>query len=214
MTIKRGQPWGEALTLPSDAPVASTDAELAALIEVDTDASGQDISPIIGLTGGDLHRTLGSPSHSADDLRSGAGLGFPMDLGVVEFESASQQPSRMFVAHLIATSDPRGRLWRGRTVIAMNAAFRGTQNLAPHGHPNDGRLDLIDGSLGWLDRKRASERAYAGAHVPHPQLRESRVRSVDVDDQGGLHIWTDGVYLGATTGFSLRCVPDAFTVVV
>ncbi|MCB1257865.1 MAG: hypothetical protein KDB26_12210 [Microthrixaceae bacterium] len=228
MTIKRGQPWGDAVTLPNDAPVANTDADLAALIQADLDAKGlaiaetsscdhaggHGISPIIGLTGGDLHRTLGSPSHSVDDLRSGAGMGFPMDLGVVEFDAPSGLSACLFVAHLIATSDPRSRLWKGRSVILINAAFRGTQNLAPHGHPNDGRLDLIDGSLGWLDRKRALERVYAGAHVPHPQLKESRVRSVGVSEESGLHIWADGIYVCTATEFTVNCLSDAFTVVV
>lgn len=71
----------------------------------------------------------------------------------------------------------------------MNAAFRGAENLAPRGHPNDGRLDLIDGQLAsHLDRRRAHKRTYAGSHVPHPNLEETRVRDISISNETELYV--------------------------
>lgn len=224
MTIRAGEPWGEPLVLPRKAAVAQDDAELARLanhlLGVGADeplpdpATDRGARPVIGLVGGDLHRTLGSPNRDAEQLRSGAGMGFPMDLGLVTVTNPAGTSRQLFAAHLVATSDRRGRLWKGRTVIVMNAAFRGIQNLAPRGHPNDGRLDVLDGQLGLRDRRRALERAPAGAHVPHPSLHERRVRSLEVSSPRPLHLWADGVSLGSATGFTVNCLADALTVVL
>lgn len=208
MTIKRGEPWGEPGVLPADAPVAHSDDELATLFSTDPS------SKVIGLVGGDLHRTVGSPKRSIEQLRNGDGMALPVDLGLVEYMTEQGTARRIFAAHLVATSDRRGRLWKGRTVTVMNAAFRGDENLAPRGHPNDGRLDVIDGELDSLDRRRARERARSGTHVPHPQLHESRVREMQIDDSGPLYLVGDGKPLVTTRSFKVSCLADAVTIVV
>jgi diacylglycerol kinase family enzyme len=140
---------------------------------------------------------------------------FPVDLGVVEFEDPDVGPRRiLFLAHLAACTDPRARWWKGRTVVAMNAAFVGAANLGPRAHPNDGRLDITDGELSWGDRRRAATRAPLGAHVPHPALVERRVRELVVDADEPMKLRLDGREVATTTRFELRCLPDAATIVV
>lgn len=211
MTIERGMPWGEPMSLPESAPVAGSDRELASLIE---QRMGSGTSIVVGLTDGDLHRTLGSPRHSVADLHSGSGMGFPMDIGVLSSDEIDRGGPTIFTAHLIATTSTRGVLWRGRTIIVMNAAFRGAQNLAPRSHPNDGRLDVIDGRLGMVDRRRALDRTTTGSHVPHPDLRVSHVREKDFESDTPLQIHVDGVRIGSVRSFAVRCIPDAATIIV
>src|SRR5690606_1586121 len=55
VTIRRGEPWGAPGRLPEGAPIARDDQELAEL------AATADEGTVVGLTGGDLHRTLGAP---------------------------------------------------------------------------------------------------------------------------------------------------------
>lgn len=226
MTIRKGQPWGKTMSLPEDALIASTDSELADhvsesypaadIFDAAVTLSASEI--VLGVVGGDLHRTLGSPTHTPEELRNGAGVGFPIDLGVVRFtvsgEAGEGHHYGLFAAHLIATSRSSRSLWAGRTVIAMNAAFRGAENLAPRGHPNDGRLDLIDGQLAPLDRRRAHKRTYAGSHVPHPNLEETRVRDISISNETEFYVELDSSSRIRARHFQIRCISDAVTVIV
>lgn len=217
MTIQRGQPWGGPAALPDGAAVVDGDAALAEVISASIDPADPPGSPdaiVVGLTGGDLHRTLGSPMHTVDELRSGSAMGFPIDVGVLEAEDGTIDRPLVFTAHMIATSSSGGTLWRGRTIIAMNAAFNGDQNLAPRGHPNDGRLDVIDGALGTIDRRRALARTRTGSHLPHPGLKVAHVRERRFVTERPLTIHLDGVRIGKVGTFTLRCIPDAATIVV
>ena len=60
MGVRRGSPWGVPGALAAGAPVVDTDADL---VEAVTDAVSRGEMPEVGLTGGDLHRSLGSPQH-------------------------------------------------------------------------------------------------------------------------------------------------------
>jgi len=230
VTIRKGQTWGSAGPLSPDAVVVGDDAAAAALLQAAFDERiASDPDPglwapgslgELGLVGGDLHRTLGSPRHDESQLRAGEGMRFPVDLGLVELGPADGGPRRLvFLAHLVAFgSGPTGwwdrRWWRGRTVVAMNAAFVGEANLGPRAHPDDGRLDVTDGALGWTDRRRAVRRQPLGAHVPHPELAERRTRDLTVTADEPLQLELDGVAVGAFGGFRVRCLADALTIVV
>lgn len=217
MTIERGKPWGGPMTLPRSAPVVASDAELASLVRRHLDRNGDPVKGdpiVVGVTGGDLHRTLGSPRRDPQDLYDGEGMGFPIDVGVLTADELDHGAPFVFAAHLIATASRRGVLWRGRTIIVMNAAFRGAENLAPRGHPNDGRLDLIDGRLGLVDRRRALRRTTTGSHVPHPDLKVAHLRDRHFDSDEPLVVHLDASPVGRMRSFSVRCIPDAATIVV
>ena len=209
MTIRRGETWGCVGALGQGAAVLDDDAAAARVLQAALDAGAT--LPDIGLIGGDLHRTLGAPRHDAAGLYAGLGMRFPIDLGLLELDDA---PPRVFVAHLIAHSTPGDTLWRGRTVAVMNAAFLGPANLGPHGHPNDGRLDVTDGSLRRGDRRAAARRAPSGAHVPHPDLHERRVKELTVESAAPMRLVLDGVEVTRASRWTVRCLPDAVHVVV
>lgn len=225
MTIRPGEPWGEPGPLAADAPVLDSDAAAAAVLQARYDALaaeergalGGGALGEIGLVGGDLHRTLGAPGRDAAQLRGGAGVRFPVDVGVVALPGGE----RVFLAHLVAqprtvAGAARGvRWWSVRTLAVMNAGFVDDMDLGPRSHPNDGRLDVTDGELPRGQRRAGRRRARTGTHIPHPALRTRTARSLTVDAEGrDLHVWLDGVHVGAARSLPIRCIPDAVTVVV
>lgn len=208
MTVRSGSPWGEPGALAGGSPAFDDDRAAARWL---AGALAAHAEAEVGLLGGDLHRTLGSPSRTEDDLRRGAGVRYPVDLVDVHWVDTDQEGHHdVALAHVVA----RGRRWwRRRTIAVMNADQLGEWNLGPRAHPDDGRLDVTDGALGWLDRRALRRRAPAGAHVPHPALRESRVRELDVELAPPMGLWLDGERVGTAVRLRVRCRPDAAVVV-
>ena len=213
VTIEKGRPWGEPGPLAEGAPVVAEDRAAGVIVAAALSAGRPPGE--LGLIGGDLHRSLGAPRHSADALRAGDGIRFPIDVGVVELDGRPD----VFVAHLVATEDRSGRLWRGHTVVLVNGSFVGPLDLGPRAHPNDGRLDLTEGSLPVGQRRAGRRRALTGTHLPHPDLRSRQVRSLhvvsaEVGSGRPLHVWLDGHSAGRVDELTVTCRPDAVTVVV
>ena len=203
MTVRKGEPWGSPGGLPPDGLVVASDAE--ARSAVTRARRAREPVPALGLTGGDLARTCGARGDRAR-FGSDAAHVLPVDLGEVLVDGALH----FFVAHLVAR-----RSWlRGRVVALMNAQYLGPWDLAPRSHPNDGRLDLLDADLPLGDRLKARARLPAGTHVPHPGITERRVKAVQLDLEPGTVVWLDGERVGPARALSVRCVPDALTVVV
>ena len=208
MTIRKGQDWGEPGALAADAAVADDDRSAAELLGTAWSAGGA--MPEIGLLGGDLHRTLGAPHHDASDLRAGRGLRFPMDLGTVRIDGGEPV---VFVVHLVATAARNGRLWSSRTVTVMNGSHVGPANLGPRAHPNDGRLDVVDGALPRGERSNGRRRSLTGTHLPHPDLAERRGAHHVVESSAPLHVRLDGSPVGSGTHLEITCHPDAWIAV-
>ncbi|HEX4820507.1 MAG TPA: hypothetical protein VFV00_09895 [Acidimicrobiales bacterium] len=202
MTIEKGQPWGSPGTLPPDGLVVRSDAEARAIVEKARRA-GEPIPPL-GLIGGDLCRTVGGAGDEAR-LRSDEAVRLPIDVGAVLIDGRLH----WFVAHLVA----RKGWWRGRIYVAMNAEFIGRWDVAPRGHPNDGRLDTFEVTMSTGDRLKARGRLPTGTHLPHPDIKERRVSAAQVDVDG-LDVWLDGENVGSAKSLSIRVEPDALTVVV
>jgi hypothetical protein len=203
VTIEKGQPWGEAMALPGGSPVVRSDEALRALVEEHRRA-GRPLPPV-GLLGGDLHRTLGGVGNREDRLWAGDAVGFPVDLGCALVDGRQH----WFVAHLIA----RNRTWT-RAWAAFNAQWFERLNLAPRGHPNDGRLDIVDSRLSLGQVPVVARRARLGAHLPHPGITTRRVAADQVELDRPLDVLADGVHLGRARTISVRLEPDALTVVV
>ena len=203
MTIEKGKPWGSPGPLPPDGVVVRTDAEARAVVG---DARRRGVAPPpLGLTGGDLCRTLGGAG-DAGRLRSPEAMTFAVDLGVVETEGQEL----VFVAHLIA----RRRWWRGRVVAVMNAQWLGPWDLGPRSHPNDGLFDLTDGDMALGQRIEARRRLPTGTHLPHPDLETRRAEAFTLDFERPLDLWLDGERVLRTGHVVVRCEPDALHVVI
>jgi diacylglycerol kinase family enzyme len=97
----------------------------------------------------------------------------------------------------------------------MNAQFIGSWDIAPRGHPNDGRLDVVRvGPMGVGDRWKAWRRLTTGTHVPHPGIEARSVTDLDLALAAPLTLHVDGVMLGTTDRLVARIEPDALTVYV
>ena len=202
MTIEKGEPWGAPGVLPADGLVVRSDGEARAIVERARRA--REPIPPLGLLGGDLCRTVGGAGDEAR-LQSTEAVRLPVDLGAVLIDGRLH----WFVAHLVA----RKRWWRGRVYVAMNAEYIGRWDVAPRGHPNDGRLDTFDVTMSTGDRLKARRRLPTGTHVPHPEIKERRVSAAQVDVDG-LDVWLDGECVGPARSLSIRVEPDALTIVV
>ena len=204
MTVEKGRAWGEAGPLPEGGLVVASDAEARAVAEAARRASRP--VPPLGLAGGDLCRTMGGRGDAAR-LRSPEAVRAPADLGSVLIDGRQH----WFVAHLVV----RRSWWFGRIVAAMNAEFLGDWDVAPRSHPNDGLLDVLDvRDMALVDRVRARSRLPAGAHVPHPAIRQSRVPAVQIDLDRPAPVWLDGERVGTGRRLSIRIEPDALVCVV
>lgn len=200
MPIEKGEEWGRHARLPADGVVVSSDAEARAVVERARRAGAA--PPPLGLTGGDLCRTLGGTGDE-NRLWSDAAMAFDVDLG------AALVDGRLFffVAHLVA----RTRMWT-RTVAAMNAEFVGRWDLAPRAHPGDGRLDVVDAALLFGDLLAVRSRLATGSHLPHPRIGVRRVPAAQFSFERPRPVRLDGVTVGPARTLSIRVEAAALTV--
>jgi hypothetical protein len=203
VTIRKGEPWGEPGALPADAVVVRSDLE-ARRVVTEARRRGEPVPPL-GLLGGDLCRTLGGTGDEAR-LRSEAAVHLPVDLGSVLVDGRLH----WFVAHLVV----RSSWWHGRVVAAMNAQYIGDWDVAPRGHPNDGRLDVFDSTLPFGERLKARSRLRTGTHVPHPGIEERHVSALQLDFARPTPVHLDGERLGTARTLSIRVEPDALLCIV
>lgn len=189
MVIRKGVDWGAAGILPLGAPTVGNNVDLRAAIK-----AGE---RTIGITGGDLWRTLGAGGSMT--------MTFPIDLVHLRTDTLDEP----FVAHCIA----RRGWWRGPITAIMNAQFVGPWDVAPRGHPNDGRADVVSGNLGIGDRLKARPRLANGTYVPHPDISQRSITSEHFEFGGWRDVWLDGECIGRLERFSIEVEADALVIV-
>lgn len=203
MTIRPGEPWGEAGVLPDDGVVVRSDATARA-VATEARRAGREVPPL-GLLGGDLATSVGSRGDE-ERLHGPEARRLPLDLGSVLVDGVQH----WFVAHLVA----RRSLWQGRFVAVMNCERLGPWKMAPRAHPNDGLLDVLDGRLSVDDRAKARRRAVVGDHVPHPGIVVRRTAAVQIDLDRPTEVRLDGEAIGRARHLVIRVEPDAYLGVV
>ena len=198
MPISKGEPWGGPGGLPDGGVVVASDAEASAALEA-ARRQGRPFPPL-GLTGGDLWRTLGGTGALTTTVRC--------DLG----EALVDGRVRYFVAHLVVRGPT---LWRGGATAVLNAQFVGEWDVAPRAHPGDGRLDVVelDPGMSIGDRWKARRRLPSGTHVPHPRITVRQVAALQLD-VAKRRVVLDGVGVPKAGTLSVRIAPDALNVVV
>ena len=203
VTIRKGQEWGRRAARPPGLVEVEDDAAAGVLINGRRRA-GEALPPI-GLLGGDLRRTLGGRG-SVAGLQDEVAM-LTVDLGVVELDGRPL----WFLSHLVA----RRSWWRGEVVAVMNAQFLGPWDVAPRGHPNDGRLDLVrTEDMGLADRWKAWRRLPGGTHVPHPAIEVASLTARSISLSRALTVRLDGLVVGEADVLEVRVEPDALTVCV
>jgi hypothetical protein len=196
VTISKGAAWGVPAPLPPGGAVAATDSAAAALIGSDEP---------VGLVGGDLCHTLGGRG-AVERLTSADAVTFPVDAISVSLDGAPAVPA---VAHVVA----RTRGWR-RVFVAMNAQWLGEWNVAPRGHPDDGRIETLQWSLSLRAARQVLARMRLGTHLPHPGIATATTASTSVTFNRARCVWVDGVRVGRAHALTVVVEPDAVRVVV
>lgn len=196
MTIRKGEPWGEAVEPPPELLLLDSDAAVAEAFDT------ADRHPL-GARRGDLARTMGG---GTDGRFDGTVVRAPIDVLEVHADDRTYHA----VAHVVA----RRAWWRGEVVLVMNAQFLGEYDVAPRSHPNDGRADVlqVDRRMGLRARLQARSRARTGTHLPHPMLHTSSPTHFEVRFRRPLDLWVDGVERGRVTDLRVDVLPDALTI--
>ncbi|MEY4129985.1 MAG: hypothetical protein RLZZ31_109 [Actinomycetota bacterium] len=197
MVIRKGEPYGEKGTIETGLIVQS-DYELRAVVLVAEPGA----VPLTGLTSGDMCKTLGGRGN-LEQRRDDVTL-CPIDLGWVTVDGVEH----CFVAHCRI-----GRLFHRNSLMALNAQFWEELDLAPRGHPNDGKLDFLTGGLSFRTRRQALKRAKSGTHLPHPDLSMKSAAEFTFHTRRQ-RFFLDGIDMGHGSEFVFRCQPDALTVAV
>lgn len=202
MTIRKGEPWGEAAVCPADLRVVSTDGDLREWV-IWHRTRDQPIRDL-GVAGGDLARTCGGatgPHPSAAKVTVDA-MRVTLDDGEATWG----------VAHVIAR-----RQWlHDELAMVMNAQFYGPYDVAPRSHPNDGKVDVlrVDRAMGRRDRLQARQRARTATHLPHRHLSMRSTNDDDIQFERPMVVWIDGVRVGTARRLRVTVEPDAFTAYV
>ena len=207
MTIRKGQDWGSFAVAPASLTTVASDAELGQLIVARQHAG--DALQVVGLLGGDLMRTVGGSGDASRFQSTTPVPHLPVDLVHVIADGARET---CFVAHLVA----RQRWWRGRITAVMNAQFIGEWDVVPRGHPNDGRVDVLEVSPDMTLQQRwmARSRLALGTHVPHPLITIVQRAEITIELDQPTPLWVDGVRWGSARHLELQVEPDAFIVCV
>lgn len=209
MTIKPGEAWGNPVPRPPGLVLVRSDADLATAI------SRQRGHPI-GVDGGDLARTLGVTSAGASPSATRPTANeYSIDLLEVRLDGADEPI--VACAHVVARSPWASGLWlRGRILVVMNAEFIGEWDVAPRGHPNDGRAEVfdVDASMSLRDRLAARRRLPSGTHAPHPSIVTRSVRTGTWEFERPLDVVVDGRRVDRASRLSIDVIADAAIVYV
>jgi hypothetical protein len=203
MTIKPGEPWGRTVDRPLDLVVVAGDRELARCLSSSRD--GSDGPPVFAVDG-DFARTLGAPSLegrlTVNEL--------PVDLIDVRLDGGVVTATAC--AHVVVRNPWwRGGWWRGSVIVVMNAEYIGEYDVAPRGHPNDGRVETFEvgSTFGVRLRRQARRRARSAAHVPHPGIATRSVRAATWSFRRPMIVSVDGRRIGSATVVEVAVAPDA-----
>jgi hypothetical protein len=198
MPIAKGESWGTTTGRPSDLRVAADDADLARLL---SDGTAQPTAVALG----DVYRTIGArPIGSRDVL-----LCLPIDLMRITIGDGEALNG---VAHVVAHRPPmRGGWLRGEVLVVMNAEFIGDYDVAPRGHPNDGRVEslFVAADLSARQRHAVLSRLRTATHLPHPHITTRSIRTASWEFERDMTVRVDGVGQGRTRTLTVEVVADA-----
>lgn len=203
MVIQRGQQWGSELVAPADVVVATTDSELA-----DHIARGQ---KNIAVSDGDMWRTIGA--HDRVVVPGEMATCLPIDVMKVEYHIDGKVVTALAVAHVVMrTTNFAGGWLRGEATVIANAQFLHRWDIAPRGHPNDGRVELtqVARAMGVRQRFSARSRLRTGTHIPHPYIKTQSVKSFvsNFAEESRQFLWIDRRPIGRVQKLSIEVVSD------
>jgi hypothetical protein len=200
VTVRPGVSWGQVVSRPAGLRTVADDAQLTAALN---DGSGRPTAVL----GGDLARTLGGQSLGA---RTEV-VKFTVDLLKVRLDDGAIHGA---CAHVVARSPWwRGSWWSGPVLAVMNAEFLGAWDVAPRGHPNDGRVETFSCEAKFPLRQRfeVSRRLPSGMHLPHPEISTRSLSDGTWSFGRALAVFADGRKIGMSHRVEVTVMPDQAT---
>jgi hypothetical protein len=216
--IRPGEPWGRPAEDPPDLEVAGNDAALAAAVAAAPGAlvrfrptADSDLALAVGLRTGVGWRPP-TAEVPVDALRVPGGL-------ACNAVVAGTAPDRLGWATAAAAVEVEvdGEPWftgHATTVVVANGQFLRGLDLAPRGHPGDGRAEIQVYALGRGDRRTMRRRLATGTHVPHPGIPTRAGRIADIRWAGPAALEVDGETRPAVSTLRVEVVPSAFRLLV
>lgn len=209
MAIRNGQEWGSDKLTPNDLVIVAADADLSHAIS----EGSRDFT----LVGGDMWRTIGAKTERP--IPGELAKCLPIDVIDVQCELFDgTKLSKYAAAHVVLRrASIRGGWLRGPATVIANAQFLGHWDVAPRGHPNDGRVEVtqVDPTMSLRQRLSARSRIKNGTHVPHPCLAVRSVKEFEFEVKGDStkeyelqNVWIDGQHFGRVKSLSLEVRSD------
>lgn len=201
MTIRAGDSWGRSVPSPAGLRTVQDDAALVVAL-----TDGSKLPTAVG--GGDIARTLGGPSPETLDVI----VEYTVDMIRVVLDGGTEHAA---IAHVVVRSPWwLGSWWRGPVLAVMNAEFLGKWDVAPRGHPNDGRVEVVECERGLSIRQRiaAARRLPSGTHLPHPGIATRSIQNADWTFDRRLTVFVDGLKVGRSHRVEVATLPDAATI--
>jgi hypothetical protein len=228
VTIRPGQEWAQPIDGPPDLEVTGDDAGLArAVAHAHVHGLACPLVLFRPLPTSSLARAVGLPPggtphpHVAlplDALAVAAGEHYGQRLAVNAVVSGPP-PLRVRARHplvdVAVTADgrPVGGA-RATTVAVLGGQFVGEADLAPRGHPGDGRAEVVVLAVEPKDRKAMRARLPRGDHVPHPGITIVSARTVRIEWAVERSYEVDGYGVGRRRVLEIAVVPGAFRLLV
>ena len=228
MTIRPGTEWAQPIDGPPDLEVTGDDAGLARAVD---HAHERGLAcPLVRfrpLETSSLARAVGLAPGGSRDPR----LALPVDALVVLAGEHYQRrlavnavvggvaPRRLRARHpfvdvsVVADGRPVGA-GRATTAAVLNGQFLGDDDVAPRGHPGDGRAEVVVVAVEPKDRKAMRERLPRGDHVPHPGIAIVSARSVRIEWATEQPVEIDGYAVGRRRVLEVTVSPQAFRLLV
>ncbi len=216
MSIAKGQPWGRPCAGPADIEGTGDDAMLARLVEHVGPGRLVRFRPTESCH---LARAIGmkpDPAAPRGGVTPTPDPTMALPIDVLSVRAGEQYGQRLAVNSVVLGVDPGSLRRRHRaigvavsvdgralpvtsatTVAVMNGQYLGSADLAPRGHPGDGRAEVVVIDVPPDDRREMRSRLSTGTHVPHSGITIVSGHMVRVTFAKAVAFTVDGHAIGS-----------------
>jgi len=218
--VEKGQPWERPATGPADWQVDGDDATLAAAVR-DHPGARVGFRPD---PSSDLARALGLHTSGAaglelvvDALRVVADGREAFAVNMVVVGVAPDRANWFTRATKVRVEIDERVVHDGpaNAVVVANGQYLRGNDVVPRGHPGDGRAEVQVYAVARGQRAGVRSRLPQGVHLPHPDIRQTVGRRVEIRAEGRpLPVEIDGVAAPPASLVTVEVLPAAFVLVV